>query len=106
MMIAQPAWITDEAVAKAIADAAAKKSLEAIRRVRTVLFREGPSVQILHIGSYADETPVLERLHIEYMPANHLTFNGKHHEIYLNAPGRTAPEKLKTILRQPVKPLV
>jgi hypothetical protein len=60
-------------------------------------------VQILHIGSYDDETPVLERLHREYLPEHGLTFNGDHHEIYLSDARRTAPAKLRTILRQPVK---
>lgn len=63
------------------------------------------SVQILHVGSYDDETPTLHRLHDEYLPEHGLTFNGDHHEIYLSDPRRTAPEKLKTVLRQPVKPL-
>lgn len=66
---------------------------------------EGLSVQILHIGSYDDEAPTLRRLHHEYMPANGLGFSGPHHEIYLSDVRRVAPEKLKTILRQPVRRL-
>jgi hypothetical protein len=60
-------------------------------------------VQILHIGSYDDEGPALHRLHTEFMPANGLAFAGPHHEIYLNDARRTPPEKLRTILRQPVR---
>jgi hypothetical protein len=60
-------------------------------------------VQILHIGSYDDEGPILARLHDEYLPQNGLTEAGKHHEIYLSDPRRTAPDKLKTVLRQPVQ---
>jgi hypothetical protein len=60
-------------------------------------------VQILHIGSYDDEGPTLDRLHNRYLPGNGLTFNGDHHEIYLSDARRTEPAKLKTILRQPVK---
>jgi hypothetical protein len=60
-------------------------------------------VQVLHVGSYDDEAPVLAALHREYLPEHGLTFNGRHHEIYLSDPRRTAPEKLRTILRQPVR---
>ena len=56
-------------------------------------------------GDPDDEAPTLVRLHNEFMPGNNLKFNGKHHEIYLSDPRRAAPEKLKTILRQPVAPL-
>ena len=59
---------------------------------------------MLHIGPYADEAPKLAELHDELMPDAGVTFAGPHHEVYLSNPGRTAPEKLKTILRQPVKP--
>ncbi|WP_323779865.1 GyrI-like domain-containing protein [Thalassovita sp.] len=67
-------------------------------------FEEGDCLQTLHSGSYADEAPVLAALHHEVMPGMGLTFAGDHHEIYLSDPRRVAPEKLKTILRQPVKP--
>jgi hypothetical protein len=60
-------------------------------------------VQILHIGSYDDEGPILAKLHNEFIPQNGLEMNGKHHEIYLSDPRRVAPEKLKTVLRQPVR---
>jgi hypothetical protein len=60
-------------------------------------------VQILHLGSYDDEGPVLLRLHEEWMPENGYDFNGKHHEIYLSDPRKVDPEKLRTILRQPIK---
>ncbi|MDV7266782.1 GyrI-like domain-containing protein, partial [Rhodococcus oxybenzonivorans] len=62
------------------------------------------SVQILHLGSYDDEAPTLARLHDEFMPEHGLVFNGDHHEIYLSDPRRTAPAKLRTVLRQPVRP--
>ncbi len=75
------------------------------KTVRLEGFEEGDSLQILHIGPYADEAPVLAQLHNDLMPEMNLTFGGKHHEIYLGDPRRTAPEKLKTILRQPVRPI-
>jgi hypothetical protein len=66
-------------------------------------FHEGLSVQILHVGSYADEAPTIARLHNEFLPGNGLVETGHHHEIYLSDPRKTAPEKLKTVLRQPVR---
>ena len=82
-----------------------KKGLESVEKIDWLPLAEGLSVQILHKGSYDDEAPVLARLHNEFMPENRLGFNGDHHEIYLSDPRRTAPEKLKTILRQPVRRL-
>jgi hypothetical protein len=60
-------------------------------------------VQTLHIGSYDDEGPVLERMHEEFIPRNGLRVTGRHHEIYLSDARRVSPEKLRTILRQPVE---
>jgi hypothetical protein len=104
LLISQPDWISVEMVGDAIgAVTAKKKGGAALDHLRLVTVDEGRSVQILHIGSYAAEAPTLARLHDEYMPANGLTFNGDHHEIYLSDVRRTAPEKLKTVLRQPVR---
>lgn len=103
MMIAQPEWITPGMVAEARARAAAKGA-PAIDRLTFAEYDEGLSVQILHIGSYDDEAPTLERLHNEYIPAAGLRMTGPHHEIYLSDARKTAPEKLRTILRQPVAP--
>ena len=97
MMISQPAWITPDIVE------AAKRKKKAVDGVRFAAYAEGRSVQVLHVGSYDDEAPVLAALHREYLPEHGLTFNGRHHEIYLSDPRRTAPEKLRTILRQPVR---
>ena len=63
---------------------------------------EGLCVQILHIGSYDDEAPVLAKMHDEFIPQNGFKMRGLHHEIYISDPRKCAPEKLKTILRQPV----
>ena len=97
MMISQPAWITPDVVE------AAKRKKKAVDGVRFASYAEGRSVQVLHVGSYDDEAPVLAALHREYLPEHGFTFNGRHHEIYLSDPRRTAPEKLRTILRQPVR---
>lgn len=107
MLIAQPEWIDEALVADAVAQVRAKAKGEspnpALDLVRVVELHEGRSAQILHIGSYDDEGPTLARLHDEWMPGRGLTFNGDHHEIYLSDPRRTAPDKLKTVLRQPVR---
>ena len=104
MMIPQPDWIGPTDVQDGAAKAAAK-NVPGLDRLRLETLNEGLSVQILHIGSYDDEGPTLRRLHGEYMPANGLGFAGPHHEIYLSDARRVAPEKLKTILRQPVRRL-
>ena len=102
MMIMQPDWITPEMFAQAVAEVQKKKDLPALSKVRLEPYAEGLAVQILHIGSYDDEAPTLERLHREFIPQNGYVMTGKHHEIYLGDPRKVAPEKLKTVLRQPV----
>lgn len=62
------------------------------------------SLQVLHVGSYDEEGPTLGHLHDVEMPRRGLAFNGHHHEIYLSDARRTAPARLRTILRQPVRP--
>lgn len=74
----------------------------AIDAVRAECLDEGLCVQTLHVGSYDDEAPVLDALHTEFVPANGMRMVGLHHEIYLSDARRTVPEKLRTILRQPV----
>ncbi len=103
MMIRIPDEVADGAPAQALFEADRKKSLPAIRRIRVETFAEGRSVQILHVGSYDAEGPTLHRLHHEFMPEHGLDFAGHHHEIYLSDARKIAPDKLKTILRQPVK---
>jgi hypothetical protein len=103
MLISQPIWITEDMVAQAISKVKGKKGIPGVERLHLLTLTEGMAVQILHIGSYDDEGPTLNRLHHEYMPAHGLTFHGDHHEIYLSDPRRTSASKLKTILRQPVR---
>ncbi len=103
MMIMLPDWISAEVVAEAKQQAAKAKTLPGLPRLQLAPYDEGLSVQIMHIGSYDDEAPTLRKLHHEFLPQNNLIEAGKHHEIYLSDPRKVAPEKLKTILRQPVK---
>ena len=102
MMIALPDWITRDMVDAAIAKAATKlgPSPSSLRFER---YDEGLCVQIMHVGPYDAEGPVLARLHNEYLPQHGLKETGHHHEIYLGDPRKSAPEKLKTVLRQPVR---
>ncbi|MBX3530353.1 MAG: GyrI-like domain-containing protein [Rhizobiaceae bacterium] len=102
MMIMAPDFI-DAAMFEAAVAKSAKKLGEIPPSLRLEAYDEGRSLQSLHIGSYDDEAPALARLHDEIMPAQGLTFNGHHHEIYLSDPRRTEPAKLRTVLRQPVR---
>jgi hypothetical protein len=102
MMIMQPNLITAELVAEIGARLARKKPLTALGRVHLEEYSEGLAAQILHIGPYATEWPTIERLH-QFVADNGYELRGKHHEIYLSDPRRAAPEKLKTILRHPVR---
>ena len=104
MLIAQPEWVDEALVTDAVAAARAKGDRPGLDLVHLSELHEGSAAQILHVGSYDDEGPTLARLHDEWMPQHGLTFSGDHHEIYLSDPRRTAPEKLKTVLRQPVRP--
>ncbi|MGW8378964.1 GyrI-like domain-containing protein [Streptomyces sp. ODS28] len=100
-----PSWITREMIEEARQTALVKKKLPAIARVRHFTLHEGPSARVLHLGSYDDEAPVLHELHHTYLAAHGLRPTGLPHEIYLSDPRRAAPEKLKTILRQPAEAL-
>jgi hypothetical protein len=102
MLITIPPWITEDVVDDARAATLAKKRNPTIGQLRPFTLHEGPSAQVLHIGSYDDEAPVLAELHGGYLDAHGLRASGLHHEIYLSDPRRTAPEKLRTVLRQPV----
>ncbi|MCF6303688.1 MAG: GyrI-like domain-containing protein [Devosiaceae bacterium] len=102
MMIVLPEWTSDELFEEGVAKAEKKLGTRP-DSLRMEMFEEGTSVQIMHIGPYSEEGPVIERMHKEFIPANGFVENGHHHEIYLNDPRRVAPEKLKTVLRQPVR---
>ncbi len=104
MMIPLPDPVTGDDIATGLANAAERKPDLPIASVRALELDEGRSLQILHVGSYDAEAATLARLHDEVMPARGLTWNGRHHQIYLSDPRKVAPEKLKTVLRQPVKP--
>ncbi|MGB5565955.1 MAG: GyrI-like domain-containing protein, partial [Acidimicrobiia bacterium] len=101
-MIMQPNHITAAHVATASEEVRRKKNPPALDRIQIEPFREGLAVQIMYFGPYADEAPTIERLH-QFGDDSGYQLRGKHHEIYLGDPRRTAPEKLRTVIRQPVE---
>lgn len=104
MMIAQPDAVTAARFDLALAEVARKKGLPGLERARLTRFEEGLSAQVLHVGPFSTEGPTIEALH-EFIRTHGYSFDGrvqKHHEIYLSDPRRGAPEKWKTVIRQPV----
>lgn len=100
-MIMQPEPVTSEVVAAAREAAAARKSLPALELLRFETFHEGMCAHVMHHGPYADEAPTIARLH-DFIAQQGYVLSGKHHEIYLGDPRRSAPERLRTVVRQPV----
>jgi len=104
-MIMQPDQITSDHVATASDEVRRKKDPAALDRIRFEPFSEGLAVQIMYFGPYADESPTIAGLH-RFAIDNGYQLRDKHHEIYLGDPRRTAPDKLRTVIRQPIEPLI
>jgi hypothetical protein len=102
MMIMQPGIVTQQLFSQAISEAMKKKGQSALTKLRLDNFHEGMSAQIMYFGAYADEGPTISRLH-QFIQDNGYERAGKHHEIYLGDPRRSAPEKLRTVIRQPMQ---
>lgn len=102
MMIMVPDYVDDEKFLAATVRAREKIGTLP-ESLRLASLEEGLCLQALHIGSYDDEGPLLAKLHREIMPAGDYGFAGRHHEVYLSDPRKTAPGKLKTVIRQPVR---
>lgn len=102
LMLLVPDWIEPGMVPAAMESAAARNRPARLDDVRLETLTEGTSVQTLHIGSFDAEGPALARMHHEVIPQHGLTPTGSHHEIYLSDIRRTAQERLRVILRQPV----
>jgi len=102
LLIRLPDFVTQKDFEKAIEKAFEKKKLQLMKEVTYFTMTEGTSVQMLHIGSYATEPETLKKIG-DFIEENNLKRNGLHHEIYLSDFRKTVPEKLKTILREPVK---
>jgi hypothetical protein len=95
--------IDADLVAAALTQARAKKPAPGLDRLAYQRWTEGRCAQLLHVGPYADEGPSIARLHQAITAAGHRP-RGRHHEIYLGDPRRSAPDKLRTILRHPIEP--
>jgi hypothetical protein len=103
-MIMQPEYVSEELFNQALGQVEKKKSLPSLSKARFQSFQEGLSVQTMYIGPFTEEGPTIKKLH-NYIRDNGYVFDGvaqKHHEIYLSDFRKTAPEKLKTVIRQPV----
>jgi len=102
MMLLVPEWLGADMVEAAREQAGAKNPPARLDDVRLQELTESLCVQTLHVGSFDDEGPVLERMHSEFLPVNGLQLTGKHHEVYLSDFRKVVAQKLRTILRQPV----
>lgn len=106
VMISVPSWVTDDHVDAVRGRLAARPATPPrLDDLRLMVFDEGLAVQTLHVGPYDDEGPVLAEMHDDVIPARSLRMTGRHHEIYLSDARRSRPERLRTILRQPVEPI-
>jgi hypothetical protein len=103
LLIGLPEAATDDEVAAAVGAGRAKLEPPHAANLRVERFAEGPCAQILHLGPYATERPTIEALHTAIEAAG-LAPTGRHHEVYLGDPQRSAPERLKTLIRMPVRP--
>jgi hypothetical protein len=100
-MIMQPEYVTEELFNRAVEQVQIKKNLPSLSKIKFKSLYEGLSTQLMYIGPYSAEGPTIEKLH-NFIEENGYELRGKHHEIYLSDPRRSAPEKLKTVIRQPV----
>lgn len=103
LMILQPDFVGEELIKVAKREVAGKKNLPQIGQLRLETYTEGLAAQIMHIGPFSEEGPNIQKLH-DLIRAEGGTFDGqarKHHEIYLSDFRKVAPEKMKTVLRQP-----
>lgn len=101
MMIRQPDFVTKEVFEMALKNAMVKKPNTSLSLGKLEKYVEGTAVQLMHIGPYSEEHPNIMRMHKYAMDLGY-KLSGKHHEIYLGDPRKTKPEKLETVLRQPV----
>jgi hypothetical protein len=102
LMVMQPKHITETMFARALLDAKKKTPTAVATRLRFGPFVEGLSIQTMHVGPYHEEPRTMARMRT-FASENGYRYRGKHHEIYLGDPRKAKPEKLRTILRQPVE---
>jgi hypothetical protein len=102
LMLMQPEHITPELYEAAVERVRRKKNPALLPKCRFERYDEGRAAQVMHIGPYSAEKPTIDRVHA-YIAERGGKPTGKHHEIYVGDPSKSAPEKLKTIIRQPFK---
>jgi hypothetical protein len=102
LMIMQPEYVTPELFENALGQVRQKKDLPAAGQLRLETFHEGLSAQLLHVGPFSEEGPTIQRLH-RFIQDHGYRRRDKHREIYLSDLRRAAPEKLRTIIRQPIE---
>jgi len=102
LLIRMPDYVSEQSVTQCIGQIVSKKKMTRAKKIRLIAMEEGKCVQMLHVGSFEREVDTLKLIG-EFMLDQYLEKNGYHHEIYLSDFRKTPPEKLKTILREPVK---
>jgi len=102
LMMRTPDFIAKDDLAEAVAKLKAKGKGPAVAEVQLETIGEGHCVQMLHVGPYDREPKTVAQMKA-FAKENGLALHGLHHEIYLSDPRRVAPERLRTILRQPVR---
>ena len=102
LLIRMPDFIKERCAVMAAELLVEKGKTRLVKAVKLERIAEGKCVQVLHVGPYAAEGPTMDAM-LAFAKDEGLRFTGRHHEIYLSDPRRAKPEKLKTILRHPVK---
>lgn len=92
----------EDVFAEAVRQVEKKKNPVSLPKVRFEGYDEGLSAQIMHIGPFSEEGPTIQKIH-HFIEEQGRTLRGKHHEIYLSDIRRVSPEKMKTVLRQPIE---
>jgi hypothetical protein len=101
-LIMQPDPVTQDLFEQARRQLRAKKNPAMLDQARLESFAEGLTMQTMHLGSYSEEPATIENM-VSFAAENGYRTHGKHHEIYLGDPRRARPEKLKTVLRHPIR---
>ncbi len=103
MMILQPVYVTHSLFTEALADVQKKKGASAaLSKIRFEAYHEGWAAQIMYVGPYVEEGPTIAKIHAVIKESGY-SLQGKHHEIYIGDPRKSKPEKLRTVIRQPLK---
>lgn len=102
LLIRMPDFVTSDLVKEGIELVFAKKGVDLVKNIELFTHTEGVCLQMLHVGAFDKEPETLKILQ-DFCQKNNLVKNGLHHEIYLSDFRKTTSDKLKTILREPVR---